>query len=88
MFTAVTDYTPSVEDAGDHLPLKEGQQVQILDDANPDLWLCRLLESPDKKVSECYIITNCVKISIKYGIYLHLEKTGTPSPKQYNFSEK
>ncbi len=53
MFTAVTDYTPSDEDTADHLPLKEGQQVQILDDANPDLWLCRLLDSPDKKVSEC-----------------------------------
>ena len=46
--TAVTDYEPTDEEK-DALPLVEGEKVEVLDTSNPDRWLCRLFEEPDKQ---------------------------------------
>ncbi len=46
----MADYKPP-EDCSDHLALTEGQVVQVLDDANSELWLCRLVGQSSKQVS-------------------------------------
>lgn len=43
LFVCIADYEPTEEG---HLPVKEGQTVEVLDSSNPDLWLCRTL--PDE----------------------------------------
>ena len=49
-FSAVADYKPPADET-DHLTLTEGQLVQVLDDANAELWLCRLADDHSKQVS-------------------------------------
>jgi len=33
----------------DGLPLEEGDTVEILDSRNPDRWMCRMLDQPDRQ---------------------------------------
>ena len=44
-YTVLTDYTPSDANT-DHLTLKEGQIVNVLDSSNPQRWYCRRNSAP------------------------------------------
>ena len=46
IYVAIAKYVPSEEDG---LPLEEGDVVEILDSRNPDRWLCRMLDHPDRQ---------------------------------------
>ena len=56
------DYEPS-SDEKNALPLVEGTKVEVLDDSNPEKWLCRRLDDNSKQVSFCWVFNKSVKIT-------------------------
>ena len=46
IYVAIAKYVPNEED---ELALEEDDVVEVLDSGNPDRWLCRMLDHPDRR---------------------------------------